>query len=101
MDNFHRIAFLCLAIANVAAFLVYGWDKLCAKQGRWRVPEKILLLLALVGGSVGSLAGMALFRHKTRHLKFRYGVPLILILQLCLCLWLHAKTGVTGPDFCP
>lgn len=91
MDNFHRIAFAILAIVNIAAFFIYGWDKFCAKQGWRRVPEKILLLLALVGGSAGAMAAMALFRHKTRHLKFRYGVPLIFLSQVGFCLWLHGK----------
>ena len=93
MDDLHRISMICFGIINLITFAVYGWDKLCAKQGWWRVPEKILLLLALVGGSIGAMAAMALFRHKTRHLKFRYGLPLIIILQLAALLWLHLKIG--------
>ena len=91
MDDLHRISMICLVIVNVAAFAVYGWDKLCAKQGWWRVPEKILLLFAVVGGSIGAIAAVAVFRHKTRHLKFRYGLPLIIILQIVGLLWLHLR----------
>lgn len=81
-----------LAAINVLALLVYGWDKLCAKRrGARRVPEKALFLLALLGGSVGAIAGMYLFRHKTRHWYFRYGLPLILLAQLALCAWLCFK----------
>ena len=89
MSDIHYISVVYLLVINIAAFAVYGWDKLCAKRDMWRVPEKILLLLAILGGSVGAMAGMAIFRHKTLHLKFRYGVPLILILQLVGLIYLH------------
>ena len=89
MSDIHKISVACLLVINIVAFAVYGWDKLCAKRGMWRVPEKILLLLAILGGSVGAMAGMAFFRHKTQHLKFRYGVPLILILQIVALIYLH------------
>lgn len=89
MSDIHKISAVYLLVVNIAAFVVYGWDKICAKRGMWRVPEKILLLLALLGGSVGAMAGMAIFRHKTLHLKFRYGVPLIMILQLIGLIYLH------------
>jgi uncharacterized membrane protein YsdA (DUF1294 family) len=90
MGDIHKFSAVYLLVVTVAAFAVYGWDKLCAKRGMWRVPERILLLLALLGGSVGALAAMAIFRHKTLHLKFRYGVPLILILQIAGLIYLHA-----------
>ena len=89
MGDIHKISAVYLLVVTVATFAVYGWDKLCAKWGMWRVPERILLLLALLGGSVGALAAMAIFRHKTRHLKFRYGVPMILILQIAGLIYLH------------
>lgn len=89
MSDIHKISAVYLLVVNLAAFAVYGWDKMCAKRGMWRVPEKILLLLAFLGGSVGAMVGMAIFRHKTLHLKFRYGVPLILILQLIGLIYLH------------
>ena len=59
-------------------------DKLKAKRGAWRIPEATLLGIAAVGGSIGALIGMYLFRHKTRHLKFTLGLPLILCLQIGL-----------------
>ena len=67
-----------LLIINAAGFLLMLVDKWKAKKNRWRVRESTLLLVAALGGSVGSLAGMYLFRHKTLHLKFTLGIPLIL-----------------------
>lgn len=80
-----------LLIVNVAAFAVYGADKLRARQGHWRVPEKTLFLLAIIGGSVGALLGMWCFHHKTRHWYFRYGIPVILVVQLALTCWLWLR----------
>ena len=85
----HTIFAWYFAVVNLVALLVYGWDKLCAKKHRWRVPEMTLLALAAVGGSIGALAAMRLFRHKTQHLKFKYGVPLILVLQMAGLVYLH------------
>ena len=67
-----------LLAANVAAFLVFGIDKWKAVKGRWRIPEKTLLLFAAAGGSPGALAGMFVFHHKIRKPLFYLGVPLIL-----------------------
>ena len=89
MKDIHFVAAVYLLLINASTIVVYGWDKFCAKQGWQRIPEKILLLLAVLGGSIGAIAAMALFRHKTLHLKFRYGVPLILILQLVGLMYLH------------
>ena len=69
---------------NVLTFLVYGADKWKARRSKWRIPEDTLLWMAIVGGSVGALLGMYLFRHKTQHKKFKIGVPLILLVQLVL-----------------
>lgn len=85
----HDIAMWYLAIINAAAVIVYGWDKLCAIRKWWRVPEITLLAIAISGGSIGALAAMHLFRHKTLHLKFKYGVPLILALQIAGLVYLH------------
>ena len=71
-----------LAGINMAALLLYGWDKYCAVRHRWRVSEAMLLGIAVVGGSVGAVLAMQFFRHKTKHLKFRLGIPLILAFQL-------------------
>lgn len=75
---------------NVVAFVVYGVDKYKAQKAKWRIRESTLLLLAAIGGSAGAWLGMKIWRHKTRHAKFRYGVPAILLIQLVgmLCfLW--------------
>lgn len=66
-----------LIIINIAAWIMYGFDKWKAKSGAWRIPERTLLLTALAGGSVGALAGMLLFHHKTRKPKFMIGVPVM------------------------
>ncbi len=76
-----------LAAINVITFMVYGIDKLKAKRGKWRTPEATLLLLAIVGGSIGAWTGMKVWHHKTMHKKFKYGVPMILMIQIGLCLY--------------
>lgn len=76
-----------LIILNLAAFLLCGLDKRKAVRGRWRIPEKTLLLAAAFGGSAGLLCGMYLFRHKTRHKAFTIGVPLILAVQIGAVAW--------------
>lgn len=74
--------YLYLAVVNVLAFVLYGLDKYKAKAGAWRIPEKTLLGIAVIGGSVGALAGMNFFRHKTKHWYFKYGLPAILAVHL-------------------
>lgn len=71
-----------MAVINVITFAVFGIDKLKAVKNRWRVPEKILFLLALLGGSLGAIIGMYSFRHKTKKIAFRIGIPVILIVQI-------------------
>ena len=84
-------------IINVLTFLVYGIDKWKAKQGSWRISEATLLLLAVIGGSIGALLGMQVWHHKTMHKggtrdvdnivgghQFKYGLPLILLAQIAL-----------------
>ena len=73
-----------LIVINVITFLIYGIDKWKAKQGSWRIPEATLLLLAIIGGCIGALLGMQIWHHKTMHLKFKYGLPLILLAQIAL-----------------
>ena len=79
-----KVLAVYLLVINLAAFLMMGLDKLRAKHDRWRIPEKALFLSALLGGSLGSILGMQVFRHKTQHWYFRLGMPMILILQLAL-----------------
>ena len=87
-----------LVLVNLAAFVVFGWDKFKAKYrekhpAARRVPERTLFLLALLGGSVGALLGMRMWRHKTLHRSFRIGIPLILAAQVLLGigLWLYLR----------
>ena len=80
-----------LAVINLATFIVYGADKRRARKGKWRVPEKTLFLLPLLGGSVGALLGMRVFHHKTRHWYFVWGIPAILLAQIALAVWLLTK----------
>ena len=77
-----------LLIVNAAGFFSMLADKLYAKKKLWRIPEATLLLIAAIGGSIGTLLGMYLFRHKTRHLRFVVGVPLILAFHVILFIWL-------------
>ena len=78
------ILLVSLFLMNAAGFLVMFADKHKARRGHWRIPERTLLLIAALGGSLGSLLGMYLFHHKTRHPKFTVGIPLILVLQIFL-----------------
>ena len=77
-----------LLVINLAAFVAFGADKLRAKKHPWRVPEKTLFLLAILGGSVGAVCGMCAFHHKTQHWYFKYGLPAILFAHIGLILWL-------------
>ena len=79
-----KVAIYYLAAINVIAFILYGLDKLWAKKGRWRVPERSLILIAAAGGSIGAIAAMKVWHHKTKHNKFRLGVPAILLAQIAL-----------------
>lgn len=80
-----------LLIVNAAGFLVMTADKLYAKKKMWRIPERTLLGIALMGGSVGVLIAMYTVRHKTRHPQFSIGVPVILIGQILLLFWIFTR----------
>ena len=77
-----------LLIVNLAGFAAMGIDKNRARRKAWRIPESTLFLLAIIGGSIGSILAMNLFRHKTRKPAFRIGMPVILLVQLLLILML-------------
>ena len=77
----HMAAAVYLAAVNIVTFAVFGRDKIKARWGGWRVPEKTLLLLAVLGGSVGAWIGMKVFRHKIRKGRFKAGILAILTLQ--------------------
>ena len=82
---------ICYLLAvNIATFLLYGIDKYKAKKNQWRISEATLLTMAAIGGSIGAWAGMQLWHHKTMHKKFKYGIPVIIIMQVCLVVYLHS-----------
>ena len=90
----YGIILLYLEIVNAAAFVLFGVDKLRAKRGRWRIPEAVLMLSAVLGGGIGALGGMLLFRHKIRKKKFTVGIPAILIMEIVfflLIIWAVAQ----------
>lgn len=89
MNTLHSCLAYYLLAFNVIAFIVYGIDKYKAKKTKWRIPEITLLLLAVVGGSVGAWMGMKVWHHKTMHKKFKYGIPAILLIQIALMAYLH------------
>lgn len=82
-----NLILIYLAVITVVTFLVYGIDKWKAQHKRWRIPESVLLGLAAIGGSVGAWLGMKVWRHKTQHKKFQYGVPAILAAQVAVVVW--------------
>lgn len=88
-----KYLFLYLLLINAAAFFLMLADKQKARKNRWRIPERTLILSAVFGGSIGALAGMYSFRHKTKHLKFTLGVPAILIAQIFLAFWFFSRFG--------
>lgn len=83
-----KLILLYLLIINAISLLLMLADKRCAQKDLWRIPEKTLFTAALFGGSIGSILGMYLFRHKTRHWYFVLGMPAILIAQIALFFFL-------------
>lgn len=90
MEITDQIVVSYLLAVNVLAFALYGLDKRRARKGEWRISEKTLLGIALIGGSIGALFGMQVFHHKTKHWYFRCGLPVILLAQALLWLTLHS-----------
>lgn len=78
-----------LILINAASFLLMLSDKQKARKKKWRIPEKVLIGSAVIGGSIGAIAGMYTFRHKTKHPKFTIGIPVILALQIVLAIVLN------------
>lgn len=89
--NIVSIIALYLTIINITGFAVMGIDKRKAIRHLWRVRESTLFLIALIGGSIGSILGMRVFHHKTRHWYFAYGMPLILIVQILLAVLIFKR----------
>ena len=82
------LAYYLLAI-NAVVFIMYGIDKYKTKKAKWRIPEATLLLLDVLGGSIGAWMGMKAWHHKTMHKKFKYAIPAILLIQIALMAYLH------------
>ena len=83
--------FLFLIVVNIIGFVLFGIDKRRAIKHAWRIPEKTLFGVAIIGGSVGATLGMHLFRHKTKHMSFVIGMPMILAIQMTLVVVAHMK----------
>ena len=86
-----KIIIIYTIIINIIGFFSMHIDKRRAIKNKWRIPEKTLFLIAIIGGSVGSIAGMRLFRHKTKHWYFAYGMPAILLIQIVIISLLLGK----------
>ena len=87
METSTSIIIFYLLTINIVAFIAFGVDKYKAKRDKWRIPESTLLTMAALGGSIGALVGMRVWRHKTLHDKFRIGIPVILALQIIAIIW--------------
>lgn len=90
-----KILIIYLIATNLLALLLYGIDKRKAKRHHWRIPEATLIGIGAVGGSIGALFGMYLFRHKTQHWKFKIGIPIILIVQIVIAIILIRQGYLT------
>ena len=84
MSDKFLIAAVYLAVVNVVTFALFAYDKYCAQHDRWRVRESTLLFWSAIGGALGAGIAMEICRHKTLHLKFKFGVPLLLFVQIIL-----------------
>lgn len=91
METFINYLVLYLLIINSITFIFFWNDKKRSKKEAWRIPEKTLMGLCLIGGSIGGMLGMRVFHHKTKHFLFVWGIPIILILQIGLGLLLFLK----------
>ena len=89
MNTLHRYLIYYLLVINAATFIIYGIDKDKAKKAKWRISEATLLTMAAVGGSIGAWLGMKAWHHKTQHRKFKYVVPIILLIQIALMIYFH------------
>ena len=85
----HQYSMYYLLAINIVSLFLYGIDKYKAKKNKWRISEATLLMMAVIGGSIGAWVGMRLWHHKTMHKKFKYGIPVIMIMQVCLVVYLH------------
>ena len=86
-----KYLWIALGVWNLIVFLVYGLDKYKAKANRWRIRERTLFLLAILGGGIGAFLGMQVFRHKTQHRQFVIGIPVIMVVQLVIIALIWGK----------
>ena len=84
----HQYSMYYLFAINIVSFFLYGIDKYKAKKNKWRISEATLLMIAVIGGSIGAWVGMRIWHHKTMHKKFKYGIPVIIIFQVALAVYL-------------
>lgn len=91
LENFIIYFVIYLIVINLIGLFIMYLDKKKAMYGRWRIPEKSLIIIALLGGSIGCMVGMKLFRHKTQKIKFVLGYPTILIAELILIIYFLVK----------
>ena len=92
--NIRTWIYLAVAVYNLIVLIIYGADKLKARNGSWRIPEKTLILLAFLFGASGAMLGMVLFNHKTAKMKFRLLVPLALIVNIAVFVIFFRKFGM-------
>lgn len=90
-----KIIVIYIVIINIIGFAIMGADKRKAKKNAWRIPEKTLFLVSAIGGSIGTWAGMYAFRHKTKHWYFVVGMPMILIIQIGIIVYLATKFNLS------
>ncbi len=86
-----KLILIYLVAVNVVTFFLYGIDKWKAKRSKWRFPEATLLEMAVIGGSIGAWLGMRVWHHKTMHKKFQFGIPVIILLQIALIIWIYSR----------
>lgn len=84
-----------LVLINILGFIIMGVDKSKARNHDWRIPESSFFIIALIGGSIGSILGMHIFHHKTRHWYFKIGLPVILVIQLLLTAYIIWAPGIS------
>lgn len=91
MDNKELFLLIYVVVMTFIGMWIMYYDKSCARRKKWRVPERVLFLISLVGGSLGTWAGMYMFRHKTKHWYFVLGMPLIFFAHIALVYFLFIK----------
>ncbi len=87
-----QLILIYLIAINVVTFFAYCIDKWKAKRSKWRISEATLLGMAVIGGSIGAWLGMRVWHHKTMHKKFQFGIPLIIVVQIALVIWIISKS---------